>query len=54
MNKKKISALILSGLIVLNNAGKLENVYAYSNSNPEQLTKNENNKATQVVYLENG
>ena len=54
MNKKKISALILSGLIVLNNAGQLENVYAYSNSNPEQLTKNENNKATQVVYLENG
>ena len=54
MNKKKISALILSGLIVLNNAGNLENVYAYNNSNPEQLTKNENNKATQVVYFENG
>ena len=52
MNKKLVS-LVLSGLIVLNNTGSLENVYA-DNTQTKELITNEDTKTTQVIYLENG
>ena len=53
MNKKLVS-LVLSGLIVLNSTGSLENIYADSNKKSNELVKNQDTKSTKVVYLKNG
>lgn len=46
---KKLSSLVLSGLIVLNSTYYLGNVYADNNNQPKELTKNEDTKSTKVV-----
>ncbi|MDY3002573.1 MAG: hypothetical protein SOR73_13005 [Romboutsia timonensis] len=51
---KKLSSLVLSGLIVLNSTYYLGNVYADNNNQPKELTKNEDTKSTKVVYLQRG
>ena len=53
MNKKLVS-LVLSGLIVLNNTGSIENVYADSDNKPKEIMNNEDTKSNRVVYLEDG
>jgi len=53
MNKKLVS-LVLSGLIVLNNTGSLENIYADSDKKPKELINNEDTKSKRVVYLQDG
>ena len=53
MNKKLVS-LVLSGLIVLNNTGSLENVYADSDNKSKEIINNEDTKSNRVVYLEDG
>ena len=51
---KKLTSLVLSGLIVLNSSVSLKNIYADSDTKPNKLIKNEDTKSTQVVYLQNG
>ena len=53
MNRKLVS-LVLSGLIISNSLAPLETIYAHSNNGSKELTKNEDTKSKNVVYLENG